>query len=126
MKRKSLKKSKKPKYRSKFEKTTAEFLRAQLVAFQYEPDRFAYMKQHFYTPDFKLQNGIYIETKGRFTSADRTKMINVLMNHPRKDIRLFFMRDNYLYKGSNTKYSDWCNQHGFKYCVKEIPLSWLK
>jgi len=118
--------SKKSKYRSKFERATAEFLRTQLVAFQYEPRRVAYTKTHFYTPDFYLtKKGIFIETKGRFTSSDRTKMEQVIEEHPELDIRLCFMRDNYLYKGSNTKYSDWCEARMIRYCIKEIPKSWL-
>jgi len=118
--------SKKSKYRSKFERATAEFLRTQLVAFLYEPTRVAYTKTHFYTPDFYLtKKGIFIETKGRFTSSDRTKMEQVIEEHPELDIRLCFMRDNYLYKGSNTKYSDWCEARMIRYCIKEIPKSWL-
>lgn len=123
---KTKKRSKQPKYKSKFERETAEFLRTKLIAFQYEPTRLTYMREHTYTPDFKLQNGIFIETKGRFTSSDRTKMLAVKLNHPRLDIRMCFMRDNYLYKGSKTKYSDWCKMHDIKYCIKEIPKAWLK
>src|SRR3990167_2683155 len=84
--------SKKSKYRSKFERATAEFLRTNLIAFQYEPRRVAYTKTHFYTPDFYLtKKGIFIETKGRFTSSDRTKMEQVIAEHPELDIRLCFM-----------------------------------
>lgn len=124
--RKVKRKAKSP-YKSKFELTTAGFLRTKGIKFKYEPERLVYTKEHYYVPDFFLDhNGIYIETKGRFTSKDRTKMLAVKEKHPHKDIRLCFMRDQYLYKGSNTKYSDWCNTHGFKYCIKEIPIQWLK
>ena len=116
---------KKCKYRSKFEASTAKFLRANKVKFQYEPLTLDYVIVHKYKPDFVLGNGVFIETKGRFTSRDRTKMLQVQLRNPNVDIRFCFMADNFLYKGSNTRYSEWCKDNGFKYCIKEIPRSWL-
>lgn len=113
-------------YRSKFERTTAEYLKARKVSFTYESMELEYSLVHKYKPDFVLKNGIIIETKGRFTSRDRTKMKQVKYYNPKLDIRFCFMRDNYLYKGSTTKYSDWCRINGFQYCIKEIPEKWLK
>ena len=123
-KKRNKRKAKVP-YKSKFELTTAGFLRTKGIRFKYEPHRLTYTKEHYYLPDFLLSNGIYIETKGRFTSKDRTKMLAVREAHPDKDIRLFFMRDQYLYKGSETRYSDWCNEHNIKFCIKELPKEWL-
>lgn len=117
---------KKKKYRSKFEAKVAEFLRTKKVPFEYESIKLDYQLVHIYKPDFILKNGIIIETKGRFLGKDRTKLRMVKYYHPNKDIRLCFMRDNYLYKGSTTKYSDWCKTHNFKYCIERIPDSWLK
>lgn len=122
---KALKKTQ-TRYRSKFERTTAEALKKKGVAFGYEKHRFAYVKTHYYTPDFLLPNGIYVETKGRFTSADRSKILAILSNHPGIDLRMVFMKDNYLYKGSKTKYTKWCKEHNIKCAVGTIPNSWLK
>ena len=36
-----------------------------------------------YTPDFVLPNGIIIETKGRFTVADRRKHLLIKKQHPK-------------------------------------------
>ena len=36
-----------------------------------------------YTPDFVLNNGIIIETKGRFMAADRRKHIAIKKQHPK-------------------------------------------
>ena len=35
-----------------------------------------------YTPDFILNNGIIIETKGRFLAADRRKHLAIKIQHP--------------------------------------------
>lgn len=53
----------------------------------------------------------------------------VINQHPDKDIRMLFMRDNYIYKGSKTKYSDWCKAHGIKYHVSAhgtVPEEWFE
>lgn len=87
--------------------------------------------KHIYTTDFWLpEQGINLEAKGRFTSADRSKILKVLENNPDDiDLRLVLMRNQRLNKRSNTMYSDWCEKHGIKYVVSvdgEIPLEWLK
>lgn len=115
----------KGKYRSKFEAKTAKFLRTRKVKFKYESMRILYTLMHSYKPDFILENGVIIETKGRFTSKDRTKMERICNENPQLDIRLFFMKDNPIYKGSTTRYSDWCTARGIKYCIGEIPDDWL-
>ena len=80
-----------------------------------------------YTPDFVLPNGIIIETKGRFTVADRRKHILIKKQHPKLDIRFVFENENSkLRKGSKTSYGKWCEKHGFLYCNRVIPEKWLK
>jgi Phage endonuclease I len=76
-----------------------------------------------YTPDFAIGT-ILIETKGRFTSADRSKMLAVKAAHLELDIRLLFMRDQPIRKGSKTRYSDWCVKHGFQYAIGAVPPEW--
>ena len=41
-----------------------------------------------------LYNGIIIETKGRFTAADRRKHLLVRKQHPHLDIRFVFENSN--------------------------------
>lgn len=84
-------------------------------------------KMRTYTPDFLLPNGIIIETKGRFTVADRKKHLWIQEQFPHLDIRMVFSNpNNKIYKGSKTSYGDWCEQYGFKYAKKLIPQEWLE
>lgn len=81
---------------------------------------------HRYTPDFKLPNGIYIETKGRFLDSDRMKHLHVKASRPDLDIRFVFMRSSTpIRKGSPTTYAMWCKRHGFKYADKRVPQEWI-
>lgn len=115
-------------YASGFELKGVKYLRNLGVKFKYESDSIEYIQAHEYTPDFKLPNGIYVEFKGKFTSMDRKKHQLVRKQHPDLDIRILFMRDNYLYRGSKTRYSDWCIKNGFTFAISsqgEIPLSWI-
>lgn len=69
---------------------------------------------HTYTPDFSIDGHAYvIEVKGRLTSKDRTKLLAVQKGGD--EVRLIFSVDNLLNKASTIRYSDWCDQHGFKY-----------
>jgi hypothetical protein len=82
--------------------------------------------EHTYNPDFKLPNGIIIETKGRFVIADRKKHLLVKQQHPELDIRFVFTNSkNKINKKSKTTYADWCEKNGFKYADKEIPEEWF-
>lgn len=128
--------------RSKFERRIAKALKDEGIPFEYESIQLEYYKNirsshcldcesrniavsRWYTPDFVLKNGdLIIETKGRFTSSDRTKMLAVMEDHPDLDIRMVFMRDNKLSKSSDTKYSEWCEKHGIKYAIGHIPKEW--
>ena len=100
----------KAKYRSGLEKQTALVLsecqkkvRYELLKIEWEDLRY-----RTYTPDFQLDNGIFIETKGIFDSEDRHKHIQVRKQHPELDIRFVFSNSKgKLYKGSKTTYGDW-------------------
>lgn len=84
-------------------------------------------KVRTYTPDFVLPNGIIIETKGRFTTADRQKHLMILEQYPELDIRFVFSNPNQkINKGSKTSYGMWCERHGFKYAKELIPKEWLR
>jgi len=80
-----------------------------------------------YTPDFILNNGIIIETKGRFLAADRRKHLAIKKQHPRLDIRFVFTNSRAkLRKGAKSSYAEWCIKYGFLYYDRIIPEDWLK
>jgi hypothetical protein len=83
------------------------------------------MRSGWYTPDFFLASGIIIEAKGRFTAADRRKMLAVKRDHPELQLVLLFMRNNKIRKNSQTKYSDWCEANGFDYAIGTLKEEWL-
>lgn len=116
-------------YRSGLEQDTAKFLKERGVKFTYEEFKIKWIdpKTKTYTPDFVLENGIIVETKGRFISPDRAKHLAIRDQHPELDIRFVFTNSKTkLYKGSKTTYAMWCEKHGFKYADRVIPTAWLK
>jgi hypothetical protein len=116
-------------YRSGLEQDTAKFLKKRGIGFTYEEMKIKWVdpKTKTYTPDFVLDNGIIIETKGRFISPDRAKHLAVRDQYPELDIRFVFTNSkSKLYKGSKTTYGMWCNKYDFKYADRYIPEAWLK
>ncbi len=132
-------------YRSKFEGRVAQLLEEAGVTFTYETLSYEYeeplrknqarcgacnstnlVRIGWYTPDFFLSNGIIIETKGRFTAADRRKMIAVKKEHPDVRIVMLFMRDNKIHKNSSTHYSDWCMTNGYEFAIGTPLQEWLQ
>ena len=79
-----------------------------------------------YTPDFPVGKKIIIETKGRFQTADRMKMLLVQQQHPEYEFRFVFSNSKAkISKVSNTTYARWCEKNGFLYADKMIPDSWI-
>jgi len=116
-------------YRSGLEESVDAILKQEGIDGQYEQHKVLYtipISHHEYTPDFRLPNGIFIETKGRFVLADRKKHILIKQQHPELDIRFVFQNSkNKIRKGSPTTYANWCKKHGFMYADKTIPQEWL-
>ena len=116
-------------YRSGLEDDIAKDLKDRGVDFEYEKLKVQWqlIENKTYTPDFKLPNGIIIESKGRFVAADRKKHIIIKRQHPFLDIRFVFSNSRAkLYKGAKSTYGDWCSKYGFLYADKRIPDEWLK
>jgi len=117
-------------YRSGLEEQIHDKLKTDGINAEYEQHTIKYIipaSEHIYTPDFKLPNGIYIETKGRFVLEDRKKHLLIRQQHPNIDIRFVFQNSKgKIRKGSKTTYADWCTKHGFLYADKIIPQDWLK
>ena len=118
-------------YRSGLEDLVAKQLHSLGIKFEYEPKdgKVEYTKpqsKHKYTPDFVFASFI-VETKGRFTTADRKKHKLIKEQHPDIDIRFVFSNSNTrISKQSRTTYAQWCEHYGFKYADKLIPNDWLR
>lgn len=117
-------------FRSGLEERIAQELLEQGVPFDYEAHTIEYTKpakKATYKPDFILHNGIIIETKGRFLTADRQKHLLIKKQHPDLDIRFVFSNSNSkISKRSKTTYAMWCEKNGFLYADGFIPKAWLK
>jgi predicted nuclease of restriction endonuclease-like RecB superfamily len=98
--------------------------------FEYETENLPYVSEHSYYPDWvvKLSSGkkFYVESKGWLRPEDRRKMREILQQHKDKDIRFLFQRDQPIYKGAKSNYSDWAQSLGCKWCVGAIPKSWFE
>ena len=117
-------------FRSGLEELVAQQLNELGVNYKYEELKINYIKPieySTYTPDFVLPNGIIIETKGQFVTADRKKHKLIKEQFGNKyDIRFVFSNPNQtIGKKSKTTYADWCNRFGFKYAQEKIPKEWI-
>ena len=116
-------------YRSGLELKVAELLDEQHIEYLYEKVKIEWedLAYRTYTPDFVLNNGIIIETKGMFTAADRRKHLAIKKQHPKLDIRFVFENSRRkLRKGAKSSYGEWCIKYGFRYYDRIIPEDWLK
>lgn len=116
-------------FRSGLEEQIAKQLQTAGIDPKFEAQKlpFEEHKKRTYTPDFPVSNKIIIETKGRFLTADRMKMLAVKEQYPQYDFRFVFSNAGArISKTSKTTYAMWCEKHGFKYAHKTIPTEWLK
>ena len=116
-------------YRSGLEREVAAFLKDNQTRVRYEVLKIEGedLRYRTYTPDFILDNGIIIETKGIFDSEDRRKHMEIRKQHPELDIRFVFSNSmSKLYKGSKSRYYNWCDKNEFLWAHRVIPEAWLK
>ena len=116
-------------YRSGLEKKLADELKALKIKFSYESLKIEWedLAYRTYTPDFILDNGIIIESKGMFTAADRRKHLTIQRQHPKLDIRFIFENSRRkLRKGAKSTYAEWCIKYNFRYGTRVVPEEWLK
>ena len=123
-----------PKYRSRrkgrfksvFEFAVFTAVKPYVKEILYEPEKLTYVVEATYTPDFlvttKSGKTFFLETKGWFDTASRTKMAWVKQAHPELDIRILFMKNSKKSIAANTK---WAIAHGYKHAVEKIPEEWL-
>ena len=130
-------------YKSRYEYNQAVRLEKNGVNFEYEKHKIEWYQEisrghcpvcqstdvcqvRSYTPDFYFpETNIYVETKGRFTSENRTFMSQIVKQAD-TEIRMVFMADNYCTKKKGMKYSRWCELNNIEYAIGSIPLEWIE
>lgn len=116
-------------YRSGLEEKLAKQIEAAGVPVVFEQHKIPYVvpeKEHKYTADFLLPNGIWIEGKGIFDAQDRAKHLYIKAQYPGLDIRFVFSRIKQpITPGSKTTVADWCEKYGYRYAEKVIPAAWF-
>ncbi len=116
-------KTKTPKLKSKFEKRFYEEVTRRGLVFDYEAETLPYRLDLVYKPDWKVHDRLFLETKGKFDYAERRKILAVRRDNPDKEVRLVFMRNQKLGKGSKMTYGEWCDKHGIQWSVfPNLPL----
>lgn len=104
------------------------------IEVEYEMDKIKYTlpeTHHTYTPDWKLlEDGSYIETKGKWSQQDRAKMVYLQKTRPDLKIRMLFQRGkNTISRSSKTTYMDFCHKNNIDaadYATEGIPERWYK
>ena len=114
-------------FRSKLEEKVADLLVDLGVKYEYETEKVSYVISHQYTPDFILPNGVHLECKGYWDSADRKKIKAVKEQNPDLDLRMVFQAPyNTISKKSKTTYAKYCEKLDIPWCsFANIPLNWL-
>ena len=110
-------------YKSKLEVYMSAILRRYKRRFTYEPRKYEYIvpeHRRTYLPDWELDGGLLVETKGKFTSDDRKKMLLVLASHPDMKLLMVFPKPyNKINKASKTTYASWCDAHNIPWASLE-------
>lgn len=116
--------------RSGLEDVICKELSERGVPYKYEELTIVYTqpeKQRKYTPDIVLENGIIVEIKGRWVTADRQKIGLVKKQYPDLDLRMVFSNSKTkISKTSKTTYADYCTKLGIPFADKMIPDEWIK
>ena len=116
-------------FRSGLEQTVAKQIKQARHKIRYEAMKIKWVDFSIrsYTPDFVLDNGIILEVKGFWSTADRRKHVEIKRQHDQLDIRMVFENSKRkIRKGSKTTYGDWCNKKDIKFCDRVVPKIWLK
>lgn len=106
-------------HRNQFEAAVHKHLGQQ--DWHYEALRLPYVTEHTYLPDFvDPHTRTIVEAKGRFTAADRRKMLAVKRQHPDWCIVIMFQNAHRRISAkSSTTYAHWCSKHGIAWM--ELP-----
>jgi hypothetical protein len=114
-------------FKSQLEEKVSDLLCELGIDYEYEPTNVPYQIMHHYSPDFLLNNGVYLETKGYWDAADRRKMKAVKEQNPDLDIRMVFQAPfNTISKKSKTTYAKYCERIKIPWTSwHNIPIEWL-
>jgi hypothetical protein len=116
--------AKRTKYKNQLESKVGNLLGKE---FSYESKKFPYRIPHTYLPDFvNEEKKILVESKGLWSSQDRTKHKAMKAQYPEWTIILCFY-DPYrtLSKKSKTRYCDWCDKEGIIWCTTDTLMQTL-
>lgn len=115
--------------RSGLEDVICQELSQRGIPYKYEELTLTYTqpeKQRKYTPDIVLENGIVVEIKGRWVTADRQKIAMVKQQYPEMDLRMVFSNSKAkISKASKTTYGSYCQKLGIPFADKMIPDEWI-
>jgi len=129
-------------YRSKFEGHVANWLHCAGIEFEYETYKYDYdfpiphalctecfsgavVHPRTYLCDFTFPRRSWVlEAKGRLDADQRAKFL--ALRDAGVEVRFVFQRNNWLYRGAKSRYSDWCDQHGFKYSIGKPDERWFQ
>ena len=128
--------------RSGFETRVGIDLEKRGISFSYELRSFSYKSKPYnaectecgskevwetrkYTPDFFFLNGVIVEAKGHWKPKERKLLMALRESNPELDIRMVFMRDNWLTTKHVQRYSDWCDKRGIKWAIGTVPGEWV-
>lgn len=116
------------KFKSGLERRFADLMKDHKVSADYEAKRFEFVRVGHYTPDWKINDKLYIETKGYFSPRNRGDLLSFREQHPDVEIFLVFgAPTNRLTSKSKTTYSGWAEQHGFRWAsINKFPLYLFK
>lgn len=116
-------------FKSKLEVDIYKKIKKQTKNVMYETKKYPYILEKFYLPDFVCTKAdgslMLIEVKGYLRPEDRSKTIAVLKHNPGIDLRFVFSKDNFIRKGSKTKYSDWCKKYFLPCSFGSVPKEWF-
>jgi hypothetical protein len=108
------------KYKSPLEQKIAKLLGRKA---RYETEKLEYYLPKKYIPDFVIPNKdgtlTYIEVKGYLRYEDQVKMRAVRLQHPEKDIWMWFPKDQRVHR-SNLTNSEWCDKYGYKWRIVDV------
>lgn len=112
--------------KSGFERKISVQLKQSGMGFTYETLKLPYVLNGTYSPDFILDNGIIIETKGYMDRDAKRKMEAVKRQYPDLDLRILFMDASKKMPNSKQTHGAWASKMGYVWAEGEVPREWLK
>lgn len=101
---------------------------------EYEAKAFKYIvpaSDHKYTPDWRINETLYVETKGYLDKRARDVALYMKEQHPEVEVVFVFESGKKrIHSNSKTTYMDWCNKNGIRFLdwkqIKENPTKTIE